>query len=303
MRLFDLHCDTLYECFRKGETLHSNSGDWDFTRGSAFLPLCQVLAVWIPDTVRGEAAWQLCKDALDYAHREASQTDAWHLVSRAAELRQPTPAGILAVEGGAALAGRPERVAELARRGVRLLTLTWNGSNELGNGCLSADNAGLTPCGKQVVSELERHHMVPDVSHLNEAGFWDVAAYTKQPFIASHSVSRAVHEHPRNLSDACFEHLCRQGGLVGITLCDTQLGKQTMEQITRHLFHFWERGGEQTVALGFDLDGTAVPDEWRGSGAAVLLAEHLLHRGITEEQIDRLFFGNAYRFFSSFLPQ
>ncbi len=304
MRLFDLHCDTIYECYRKGESLASNSCALDLQRGRKYHPWCQVFAVFVPDTVRGEPAWQQCREMLMYAKKQASGRLCFPQTTSQlqAALNTDCVVGFLGVEGGAALAGKPERVANLAELGVKVITITWNGSNELGNGCLSKNKAGLTEVGKQAVRMMEQCGIVPDVSHLNEAGFWDVAAVTTLPFIASHSVSMSVTPHPRNLRDEQFCLLRDRGGLVGLTLCADQLGEQSFECLYRHLHHYWELGGEETVALGCDLDGTDLLPEWRGVGVYEQFAEYLQKRGVTATCVDRLFFENAHRFFMRFLP-
>lgn len=304
MRLFDLHCDTVYECYRKGESLMRNSCAVDLKRGQRYRPWCQVFAVWMPDTVRGETAWQQCREMLNYAKKQASEMLCFpQTCSQFQEaLDTDCVVGFLGVEGGAALAGKPGRVAELAELGVKAITITWNGSNELGNGCLSDKIGGLTDVGKQAVRMMEQCGIVPDVSHLNEAGFWDVASQTKLPFIASHSVSMSVTAHPRNLRDEQFCLLRDRGGLVGLTLCAAQLGEQSFDCLYRHLNHYLEIGGEQTVALGCDLDGTDLPPKWQGIGVYEQFAEYLQKRNVKTTCIDRLFFENAHRFFMRFLP-
>ena len=303
MKLFDLHCDTLTECYRKGERILCASGDWDIARGIRYSPWCQVFAVWLPDTIRGEQAWEFCQEVLQFAHTQANVlANRFRFVRTAQELEKTVAegvcAGVLGIEGGAVLAGKPERVKWLAEQGVRVMTITWNGDNELGHGCLSNDLSGLTPVGKQVINEMERYGIVPDVSHLNEAGFWDVAATAKRPFIASHSVSKAVHSHPRNLTDEQFCAIRDHKGLVGLTLDNAQLGEQTFDCVYRHVSHYWALGGEDTVAFGFDLDGTPLPASWWGGTVAEQLTEYLLSRGIPQATVEKLIFDNAYRFFT-----
>ena len=305
MRLFDLHCDTLYECFRKGESLSDNSCAVDLRRGRRYVPWCQVFAVWIPDTARGERAWQQCVDVLAFAKKQEDSTFCFPSTVSQLEtvLSKGNAVGFLGVEGGAALAGKLDRVKALATIGVKVITITWNGANELANGCMAQEIGGLTALGKHAVLEMERWGIVPDVSHLNEAGFWDVAAVTQHPFIASHSVSMMVNEHPRNLRDDQFRELCKRGGLVGLTLCAEQLGEQSFDCLYRHLNWYLELGGTDTVALGFDLDGTPALAEWQGIGVYELFAEYLQKRGMDTKSIDQLFFGNAYRFFSDLLER
>lgn len=307
VKLFDLHCDTLYECYHHGESLIHNAFHVDIEHGRRYTPWCQVFAVWIPDTLRGDAAWQTCCKMLAYAKGQATAADGIFRFAHTAEALEQAvvdgcPVGILAVEGGAALGGDLSRISQLAARGVRVLTLTWNGSCELGNGCLSSDRRGLTAFGKQVVSELPMHGIVPDVSHLNEAGFWDVAACMDMPFVASHSASFAVTAHPRNLTDRQFEVIRDRGGLVGLTACPSHLGECSLDSMYRHISHFLERGGEHTVSLGFDLDGTEISPDFQGVLLAEKLAEYLLSHRLNQQTVENLCFNNAYRFFSRILP-
>ncbi len=139
MRLFDLHCDTLYECFHKGCELDRNPLHIDLARASAFDQYGQVFAVWMPDTLRGQAAIEECGRILDFADRQLQK-----FANRAAFLRKGNTldeiwnsgrcAAVLAVEGGSALGGKLEQIKQLADRNVKIITLTWNGENELGYG-------------------------------------------------------------------------------------------------------------------------------------------------------------------------
>ena len=302
MRLFDLHCDTLYECYQKHEELAENLLHVDLKRGLRWDAWAQVFAVWMPDGLRGEAAWQQCCTILDLAERQAAKyAERLQLVRNPAQLEAALAAGrcaaLLGVEGGSALAGKLEHVDLLAQRGVKIITLTWNGANELGSGVEAPGDAGLTPFGRAAVKRMERAGILPDVSHLNEQGFWDVAETAEGPFIASHSVSAALNDHPRNLTDRQFCEIRDRGGLVGINLCASQLGEQTFECVERHIDHYVHLDGARTVAFGCDLDGTDLPEKWGGIQVMEQLWEHLARKNYEETFLDRLFFGNCYDFF------
>ena len=306
MALFDLHCDTLYEAYQKGYSLTVNPLHIDLTRGKQYTPWCQVFAVWVPDTLRGEAAFSFCLEVLEFAGAEAAACSSHFCFVRGAEqLKAGLPihdcVGILAVENGAAIGGKITHLYELAARGVRVMTLTWNGENEWGYGCSCDARLGLKPFGIEALHALERLDIVPDVSHLNEAGFWDVASHTTKPFIASHSLSSAVHPHPRNLNDRQLEEIVRRGGLVGLCLCEAHLGSASFDAVRRHAEHVLSLGGEHTIALGGDLDGTTIPAAWGGIALYERLAEYLAQKGWKTSLIEAVFFKNAANFFYSTL--
>ncbi len=305
MKLFDMHCDTLYECHCHGTELYENPHHIDLQRGLRYDTWIQIFAVWLPDSLRGKDAFETCCTMLEFAHAQArTYPAALRLVENGEDLRAEEPGrcqGILAVEGGAMLGGDAAHVDDLRRYGVRLLTLTWNGENELGTGCAGEASKGLTPFGREVVRRMGHAGILPDVSHLNERGFWDVAERTEGPFLASHSVSAAVHPHARNLTDAQFCAIRDAGGVVGLNLCGSQLGEQTFAQIERHLDRYLSLGGGQTVALGCDLDGTSLPDDWNGIAVMERLYAYFFSRGYTQDCLERLFFQNAFDFFRNAL--
>ncbi len=304
MRLFDLHCDTLTECYQKQETLLQNHRHVDLIRGEKLEAWAQLFAVWIPDGVRGEAAFEYGCAVLDFARAEAERyADRLRIVEDAEGLKTALDtgrcAGILTVEGAAVLAGDLRHLDDLASRGVKLITLTWNGTNELGHGCLSGCPDGLTAFGKAAVKRMEELSILPDVSHLNEAGFWDVAETFSGPFLATHSVSAALCASPRNLKDSQFAEIRRRGGLVGLNFCASQLGEQSFEAIERHLDHYLSLDGGNTVAFGADLDGTDLPADWGGIQVMERLYDYLCRKNYDASCLDKVFFSNCYDFFTA----
>ncbi len=306
MRLFDMHCDTATVCYKNGESFYSNQKHIDLCRGLRYEPWCQVFAIWTPDTMRGKTAYRYACKVVEFAHEQEKHFSKHLSFVKSREdlegaVRSGRCGGILALESGAALAGDLDHVAAFAERGVRVITLTWNGDNELGHGCFSQNRDGLTAFGCQAVREMFRLGVVPDVSHLNEAGFWDVATLSDRPFIASHSLSKTVHDHPRNLTDAQFKELCRRDGLVGINLCAEHLGGSDFDAVYRHISHYLSLGGASVVAMGGDLDGMPTPQEWDGIAVYEKLAEYLAQKGISEAVLDAIFFKNTFDFFSATL--
>lgn len=308
MNCFDLHCDTAGECYRKKQTLAENDLALSFGRTVRYEKWAQIFAVWIDDDLRGDAAWNYFLGASDYFFRQlAENAPAVSFCRTGAELKRAAAEGkraaLLSAEGSAAFGGSLERLREAERIGLRLVTLTWNGRCEAGDGCGVPEAGGLTPFGFDLLREMERLGVTADVSHLSEAGFWDVARAARRPFAASHSDSAAVRAHRRNLTDAQFCEIAQGGGLVGLNFFADFLREKgaCAEDVVRHAEHFLELGGENTLALGSDFDG-GTPC----AGLARVEEEGSLHglfvREFGRETADRIFWGNAFRFFCENLP-
>ncbi|MDR2687279.1 MAG: membrane dipeptidase [Oscillospiraceae bacterium] len=284
MNLFDLHCDTLTRCVKKGEALANAGGHVSLARGMCLERWGQVFAVFVPDTLRGQAAADYAGHGLDFYDSQRRMAE-----------RVCTP--VLAVENGSALGGDIGRLDEYAARGVRILTLTWNGANELGHGAHCGPAPGLTDFGKAAVRRMFKLGIVPDVSHLNEAGFRDVAALAAEhgkPFWATHSNCAAVRAHPRNLSDWQLREIFAAGGLAGVTLFTEFLGGAgTALDAARHLEHMLELGGEGHAALGSDFDGCEVHPSLAGLEKLEVLDSELERFGFTREQRGKFFWSNA----------
>jgi len=305
MKYFDLHCDTASECYKKGLGLSSNGLQISLEKTERYERWAQVFAVWISDDLRGEAAFRHFQAvAADFKRKlSAEKGKAPVFCTDGRALERADSAGenmaLLSIEGGAALGGELSHLDEARQTGVRLLTLTWNGPNELGDGCMTPGADGLARFGKEVVRKMGELGMIVDVSHLSEKGFWDVARLVKGPFVATHSDSKAVEDHPRNLTDDQFREIARRGGLVGLNLYAPFVGGEgSIDGLLRHTEHFLELGGEKTVAVGSDFDGCGLRAEIRGVGDMGLLYDAMRER-FGKEIADNIFFDNAFRFFTA----
>ena len=303
MELFDLHCDTLGECLKAGKSLFQNDMQLDVRRGLFLSPWVQCFAVWIPDEMRGSEALQFFDRAVQLLDQESVSHPELHRIFSGNDLDalKPGECGVLlTVESGAVLAGSLEQLQHLYQCGVHMMTLTWNGSNELGGGVRSSSS--LTPFGVKVVREMERLHMAIDLSHASERLFYSVVEHTEGPLVASHSNSRSICPHLRNLTDEQFCLIRDRGGVVGLNfappfLC--QKGGACAEDIYRHAEHFLELDGEKTLAIGSDFDGTSLPEDIYGIASMESVYEIFLRHGCSEALIHRIFFKNAYDFFHS----
>lgn len=306
MYYFDLHCDTISECMLQGQGLYENSLAVSLRRAACFDAWGQVFALFMPDEYRGAQAVayfdrlyaQFVKQTQANAARLAVCAAGWQAMEA---MRDGKCAAFLSVEGGSALAGDPSRVRVLYGKGVRLMTITWNGDNELASGCMGS-GGGLTPAGVAVLREMEAVGMLADVSHLNERGFYDVCAHTAQPIVATHSDCMAVHAHPRNLTDDQIKEIVRRGGLIGLNLYPLFLGEgDAARQLYRHLEHVCKLGGAHNAALGCDYDGAVMPAGYETVDAMAHMYAQLRRLGVPESLLDDFFYKNAQSFFNRVL--
>lgn len=169
-------------------------------------------------------------------------------------------AGLLSVEGGGCLRGQVELLRTMYHLGVRGMGLTWNGANELADGCRERRGAGLTAAGREVVLEMVRLGMWVDIAHLADRGVEDIFALTNTSVMASHANARAVHNHPRNLTDDVIREVIRRNGWIGLTFEASFLGEVEqagVDDVFRHLDHLLKLGAEDCVGFGSDFDGTS----------------------------------------------
>lgn len=301
MRLIDLHCDTLYRAYQEKGSLFQNDFHVSFERSRFLKSYIQCMAVWIPDEYRGESAEKLFDGCAAKLHEEIDNKNIAQIktLSDFKDFSEGTGV-ILTVESGAALAGKKENIRRFFECGVRMITLTWNGTNELGDGIGVEHPKGLTVFGRETVSEMENLGMVVDISHASEALFYDVAQRATKPLCASHSNLRTLCPHPRNLTDEQFRFICGQGGLVGINFYRDFLSENgtnvKMYDIIKNTDAFLSLGGEKNIAFGSDFDGCDIPSDMNGLQDMEELYNMFLRHGYSETLLDDLFFNNAYRF-------
>ena len=306
MKAFDMHCDTLLGGNRNHWDLVNDQMHISLDKLGAFEHYVQCFAIFIPDQFRGQ-------DAIDFYDRTfayyQAQTEKYadrmewaHNGKELAQAKIPIT-GILTIEGGCALAGDISRVKLLKEQGVAMMTLTWNGPNELG--CGTSKNEGLTDFGKAAIKEMEKVGMLVDLSHISDAGFDDACSVATKPLIASHSNSRAVCGHIRNVTDEQFKEYVKRGGLVGLNyskdfICDDP-EKADFDWLYRHIEHFLSLGGEKVVALGSDFDGTHVPECLSSVEKNADFYEYLLKKNLNEDLVRDIFFENANRVFQEYV--
>ena len=215
-----------------------------------------------------------------------------------------TPHAVLSIEGGDVLEGSLERLAELdGEARIRMIALTWNFENEIGHPASGGSNEGLKPFGFELLREMDGRGILADVSHLNEAGFWDAVERAALPPVASHSNCRWLADVPRNLKKEQARALIRRGGFIGINFYSNFLADgrdATLEDVVRHIDELMELGGEKAVGFGSDFDGMDRWPDGLGSPADLpQLLERLEKRGYAQSQIRDIAGLNLWRILKS----
>lgn len=182
------------------------------------------------------------------------------------ELRADEVGFLLVIEGGRPLEGSLAVLRQLFRLGIRCLLLTWNGRNELADGVGEGPSAGgLSSFGRQVVKEMRRLGMILDLSHLAPAGFFQAIDLYDGLVVATHSNAKALHDHPRNLTDEQIKLVAETGGVVGVAFMPAFLseGTPTVETVVDHIEHIAGLVGDAHVCIGPDFSYGPTAEEHR----------------------------------------
>lgn len=318
MSVIDLHCDTIWRLMDlggKGDLLE-NDGAVSIRKMQAGEVAVQFFACFLyRDAMEGrteeekyENGYFHVLDMIRYG-KEQMETYGKEIVpitgkEELGDFRTGKKCGaVLTVEDGGILNGKIERLEELWDRGIRLLTLTWNYEN-----CIGFPNSnekdrmekGLKAFGKEVVERMNELGMLVDLSHASDGTFWDVLNQSKKPVTASHSNCRALANHPRNLSDEMLRALGENGGIAGLNFYGPFLGtpkESRIEEMTAHIRHMIDKGGEDLPCLGTDFDGFDGMDKMDLPDQSFLgqLWDALKGVGLTERQIEKICFENVWR--------
>ncbi len=322
MNIVDLHCDTLSKMLRmekegQAQSLYKREGHLDLERMRQNDYLLQCFAAFV-FMGKGGDPYQKGRDLAELFQRcmkeyESYIAPVYHFSDIEKNRAAGKISGMLTIEEGGVLLGSFEKLQEFYDYGVRLITLTWNFPNELGypgakeetpvpeavNWQVKGEYPGLTKRGIEMVEAMEAMGVVVDVSHLSDAGFWDVANCTHKPFVASHSNARSVCGHKRNLTDTQIRTLAEHGGVMGLNFAADFLNDDKdqicIEDFAKHAMHIVNVGGEDVLALGSDFDGIQTNPAMPHCGELPRLFDALKKAGMTESMIDKVKGKNALR--------
>ncbi len=314
----DTHCDTLKcllpEFTRNRDSMwddrsdvgmraRSNLGHVDAPRLLEGGVDCQVFAVSSERSRTPRHPLRTALTMIERFHRECEACDLLTPVTCSGEILEANKdgkvAGLLSIEGADVIEGRIEMLGVYHRLGVRMVGLVHSLRNQLADGVTDRrTGGGLSELGVQAVEELDRLRMIIDVSHINDEGFWDVLDHTKHPVIASHSNSRAVCSHPRNMTDEMIVALAENGGVMGMNFAPSFVHphEATLQRLVDHIDHIVDLVGPDHVGLGSDFDGipstpAGLEDVTRMPG----ITRELLNREYGEADVKKILGGNHLR--------
>ena len=330
MFLIDMHCDTILSLWEQGEnaSLRKNGLSVDIEKMEQGHVLVQNFALF---THRKEETIPE-KRTMDLMDRYWSELE--HNKDRLAPVlcfedieknaRDHKISCLLTLEDGGVVFDDLAMLRNYYRLGVRMIALTWNYPNGIGYPNLSMDDFtdykqasllqkvdnenGLTEFGIRYVKEMERLGMIVDVSHLSDAGFWDVVHHATKPFVASHSNARTICPVARNLDDDMIRALDQKGGVMGLNFCGDFLethaaanGPSRVEAMVRHILYIRDIASNNCIGIGTDFDGIHSDLEIPSSAHMWKLQEALRRAGLPQEDIEKVFYRNVLRVYEETL--
>lgn len=306
MKFIDLHCDTASRIFYEKLNLNHKKCKVNIENLKRGENLGQVFAFFIEKESIEDPYDEFIKLYNSFTQEISKNTGEIEIVRNTAELKNAEKSGkigaFLSIEEGEVIKGDIQKLRTVYDMGIRIITITWNYQNSLGypNAGYTYRNKGLTRKGVEVIEECETLGIIPDVSHLSDAGFYDLIRICKKPFIASHSNARAITDHPRNLDDNMIKLLAEKGGVMGINFCADFLGNESVssiEEMICHIKHIRNIGGIDVLALGSDFDGIHNEVEIENASEFNKLYLALKQNNFKESEIEKLFYKNVLRVF------
>ena len=230
--IVDTHADTpqrfLDEGFDLGTVAPVTEGHMDLEKIRAGNLGAEFFAIWVEPSWKGQYA-QHAMLLIDSVYQQAAKHPDQMVMAfgtrdilAARSGKHPRMATLMGIEGGHAIEADLGLLRDFYRLGVRYMTLTWSNTNEWGDSSGDINDAkvehhkGLTPFGKEVVHEMNRLGMMVDISHVSDKTFYDTLVISRAPVIASHSSSRALTDHPRNMTDDMLRAVANNGGVVQV---------------------------------------------------------------------------------------
>lgn len=318
MHYIDLHCDTIMALYNSKEDLNLKDANLQINlqklkKGNC---LAQCFAMFVP--LKVENPFETCMAMIDRYYEEIARNadliaPAYTIEDINNNQSQGKMSAILTIEEGGVVKNNLSFLRDFYRLGVRMICLNWNYINGIGHPNFTYIEGkkpdfktpntkdGLTEFGINMVKEMNRLGIIVDVSHLSDAGFYDVLRVSTKPIVASHSNARSVCNNVRNLTDEMIIALHNNGGVMGMNYCaafmndNEELGKQTIDNVVAHIKHIKSLVGVDNIALGSDFDGIDPDIELADASLMPMLFDRLKAEGFTEEELEKIAYKNFLR--------
>jgi microsomal dipeptidase-like Zn-dependent dipeptidase len=197
-----------------------------------------------------------------------------------------------AIENGYAIGADLANIEKFRDAGVVYMTLCHNGDNDICDSARGAgEHGGLSPFGREVVREMNRVGMMIDLSHASEKSFYDVLEYSKVPVICSHSSSRTLCDHPRNLTDGQMKALANKGGVAQVCMYSGFLkkgGQATVDDAVKHIMYMIDVMGIDHVGIGSDFDGGGGLPGLEDASWFNMLTRRLISEGLSSDHLKKI---------------
>lgn len=328
-KIFDAHLDLTYDLLR------SKSNYKDSLLDTEYLPSFEtgkvaaiVSAIYLDDDELAGDVFQKAVDHIDILKKEVGKSVNYSICTNSDDMLECSKSGkiglFMSLEGLEPIGKDLNKIDEFYNKGIRLMGLTWSRDNAVAYGSHFQDSSfehkGLTDFGIEVIKYIEKLPIILDVSHLNEKGFWDVVNNYSKPFIASHSNCRAIHDITRNLSDEQIIAIAKSGGVIGINGSNIIISSSdeftNISSYVDHIDNVVKIAGVDHVGFGFDLCNRImqyVPKSFLDSVERVpkdvikdhsevpLIVDELINRGYSDDEIDKITYGNFFRIIEKIL--
>ena len=308
--MIDLHCDTIMQLLDHPDSgdLYRNTWKIDIEKLQKAHSKVQDFALFINlgDTNdpygRYEEMRNLCTTQIHLYGEHIQHVLSYQDVKSVYESGKI--GALMSIEEGGVLGGDLDKLKQAYQDGVRLITLTWNYPNGLGEPHCGEQHKKLTPKGIEFVEVMQDLGIIVDCSHLNDAGTEQLGDILDVPFVASHSNAREVTAHTRNLPDNLIKLIANKGGVIGLNFAQSFLGTSPVsriEDIVKHGLYLINKGGEDVVALGTDFDGIKPDTEIKDASEMYRLYDAFKEAGLSVDQCEKLFWKNADRLLKEIL--
>lgn len=326
MKIIDMHSDTIMCLMNNKQTLLNSKTmiNLEKLKESDYLLQCFAMFVeYINIKKENYNPFDYCNEMIDRYFKEINQySNLIKPVYKYEDIESNSKAGImsslLTIEEGGTCLGSIDNLIHFYNRGVRLLTLTWNFKNEIASPNMDITEIrkagsnikvnmktpntsdGLTSFGIEVVKKMNELGMIIDCSHASDKTFYDVIKYSTKPIVCSHSCSRSVCEHARNITDDMLLKLKENGGVIGINFCHdfVKEGEEeaTINDVIKHIVHIRDVIGIDYIGLGSDFDGISNDNiEMKDATYMPKLLTRLKDYNFSNEDIEKIAYKNVLR--------